>query len=223
MERNSMGSAVKCRVRFGKQESEGKALLETSEIIFRGDFRLKIPFATIQSAKVADNELQLRTPEAVAIFELGAATAEKWREKILHPKTRIQKIGIKPGTRVLLIGFENHDEEFQKEIESAKAAVTPINQAPPKNCDCIFLRIDTKRQLVQLAQIAKKMFGAMALWIVYPKGRQDITEGDVFAAGHTAGLTDIKVVGFSSTRTALKFVIPVKKRSPPSVPIKSTK
>ena len=47
-----MGNEVKCRARFGKQESEGKALLETSEIIFRGDFRLKIPFATIQSIKV---------------------------------------------------------------------------------------------------------------------------------------------------------------------------
>jgi hypothetical protein len=37
-----MGSEVKCWVRSGKQESEGKALLETSEIIFRGDFRLKL-------------------------------------------------------------------------------------------------------------------------------------------------------------------------------------
>jgi hypothetical protein len=33
-----MGSEVKCRVRFGKQESEGKALLETSEIIFAAIF-----------------------------------------------------------------------------------------------------------------------------------------------------------------------------------------
>ena len=56
------------------------------------------------------------------------------------------------------------------------------------------------------------MLGAMALWIIYPKGQQHITEGDVFAAGHKVGLTDIKVVGFSATHTALKFVIPVKKR-----------
>ena len=72
-----MGNEVKCRARFGKQESEGKALLETSEIIFHGDFRLKIPFATIQSIKVMDDQLQLRTADGVAIFELGAATAAK--------------------------------------------------------------------------------------------------------------------------------------------------
>ena len=44
-----MGNEVTCKIQFGKQQSEGKALLETSEILFRGDFRLKIPFSTIKS------------------------------------------------------------------------------------------------------------------------------------------------------------------------------
>ena len=47
-----MGNELKCTARIGKQQSAGKALLETSEIIFRGAFRLKIPFAAIQSLKV---------------------------------------------------------------------------------------------------------------------------------------------------------------------------
>jgi hypothetical protein len=207
-----MGSAVKSRVRFGKQESDGKALLETSEIIFRGDFRLKIPFATIQTVKVMGDDLELGTAEGAAVFELGAATAAKWREKILHPKTRIEKLGIKPGTKVWLIGFENQDDEFEKEIQSTKAVVTPTNQAPPKDCDSIFLRIDTNKQLTLIAKIARGMLGAVVLWIIYPKGKQHITEGDVLSAGRKAGLTDIKVVGFSATHTALKFVIPVNKR-----------
>jgi len=207
-----MGSEVKCRVRSGQQESVGKALLETSEIIFRGDFRVKIPFATIQSVKVIDGELQLRTPEGLATFLLGASTAQKWRQKILHPKSRIEKLGIKPGTRVSLIGFENQDEEFVKEIESTKAVMTSAENEPMKDCDCIFLRIDTKKQLAQVAKIAKEMLGAVALWVIYPKGQQHITEGDVLSAGRKVGLTDIKVVGFSPTHTALKFVIPVNKR-----------
>jgi hypothetical protein len=207
-----MGSEMKCRVRFGKQESHGKALLETSEIIFRGDFRLKIPFATILSAKVLGDELQLQTAEGVTIFELGASSAQKWREKILHPKTRIEKLGIKPGTKVSLIGFENQDEEFVKELESAKAVMMSADNTLPKDCDFIFLSINTKTQLTQVVKIARKMLGSVALWVIYPKGQQDITEGDVLSAGRKAGLTDIKVVGFSATYTALKFVIPVKKR-----------
>ena len=206
-----MGNEVKCRARLGKQESEGKALLETNEIIFCGDFRLKIPFATILSAKVVGDELQLRTAEGVAIFELGASTAEKWREKTLHPKTRIEKLGIKPGTKVSLIGFEDQDEEFLQELQKTEAVMTAAENGLSKECDCILLRTDTKQQLAQVAKIARKMLGAVPLWIIYPKGQQDITEGDVFVAGHKAGLTDIKVVGFSATHTALKFVIPVKK------------
>jgi hypothetical protein len=207
-----MGSEVKCRARFGKQESEGKALLETSEIIFRGDFRSKIRFATIQSVKVVGDDLQVKTAEGVAILALGADTAAKWRQKILHPKTRIEKLGIKEGTRVSLIGFGNQEEGFVKELQNTKAALRPSKNTPSKDCDCIFLSIDTKQQLAQVAKIAREMLGAVALWIIYPKGQQQITEGDVLSAGRKAGLTDIKVMGFSATHTALKFVIPVKKR-----------
>jgi hypothetical protein len=56
------------------------------------------------------------------------------------------------------------------------------------------------------------MKNAQALWVVYPKGKKDITEIDVISAGRKAGLKDVKVVGFSATHTALKFVLPIEKR-----------
>ena len=93
-----MGSEAFCKVRFGEQESEGKALLETGEIVFRGRFRVKIPFSTVKSAKAVDGELCLQTAKGPATFQLGA-TAEKWLEKILHPKSRIEKLGVKSGAK----------------------------------------------------------------------------------------------------------------------------
>ena len=51
-----------------------------------------------------------------------------------------------------------------------------------------------------------------AIWVVYPKGRQDIREVDVIAAGKSAGFTDNKVCRFSETHTALRFVIPIARR-----------
>src|SRR5215467_13975402 len=109
-----MGNELQGRVRFGKQESEGKALLETSEILFRGDFRLKIPFSTIQSAKAVDGELRLHTAKGLAVFQLGAA-AQKWCEKILHPKSRIEKLGVKAGAKVSVLG--EFEAEFLREVE----------------------------------------------------------------------------------------------------------
>ena len=202
-----MGNEVKCTAWLGKRESEGKALLETSEILFRGDFRLKIPFSTIKSARAVDGELRLQTAEGLAVFQLGAA-AEKWCEKILHPKSRIEKLGVKPGAKVSLIG--GFDTGFLTEIDKITKSVSKSKVAAES--EWIFFAADSKEDLGALPKISKLMKGAAALWIVYPKGQKHITENDVLAAGRKAGLKDVKVVGFSPTHTALKFVIPLSDR-----------
>jgi hypothetical protein len=192
---------------LGKQESEGKALLETSEILFRGDFRLKIPFSTIKSAKAMDGELRLQTAEGLAVFQLGAA-AEKWCEKILHPKSRIEKLGVKSDAKVSLIG--DFDAGFLAEIGKLTKSLSKSKVAA--DSEWIFFSADSKDGLGALPKISTTMKGAAALWTVYPKGQKHITENDVLAAGRKAGLKDVKVVGFSSTHTALKFVIPLSDR-----------
>ena len=202
-----MGNEATCRVRFGKQESEGKALLETSEILFRGDFRLKIPFSMIKSAKAVDGELRLQTSDGLAVFDIGAA-AEKWLEKILHPKSRIEKLGVKAGGKVSLIG--EFEADFLSELLAVTKSVAKGNVA--SDSEHIFFAADSKADFPALSKIAKSMQGAAALWIVYPKGQTHITENDVLAAGRKSGLKDVKVVGFSATHTALKFVIPLAKR-----------
>jgi hypothetical protein len=212
-----MGNEMKCRVRSGKQEGQGKALLEASEIIFRGDFRLKIPFATVRSAKVVNGKLQLRTAVGLTTFELGKGTAEKWCDKILHPKSRIEKLGVKAGARVALVGFGKGDEEFLKELGRFTKAVKKVSEGRvPADVEWIFFKVETQKELSGIAKISKGMRGAAALWVIYPKGNAKgqgkITEGDVLATGRAAGLKDVKVVGFSATATALKFVIPVSRR-----------
>lgn len=202
-----MGSELKCTVRFGKETCEGKALLETSEVLFRGAFRLKIPFASIKSAKAMDGELHLQTANGLAVFEIGSA-AEKWREKILHPKTRIEKIGLKPGAKVSLLG--NFEADFLDEMKTLAGSVARDKVAV--DSEAIFFAADSQKELASIAKIAKSLKGATALWIVYPKGQKTITENGVIAAGRTTGLKDVKVVGFSATHTALKFVLPLGKR-----------
>jgi hypothetical protein len=202
-----VGNEAACKVKFGKQQSEGKALLETSEILFRGDFRLKIPFSTIKSAKAVEGELRLQTAEGLAVFHLGAA-AEKWCDKILHPKSRIEKLGVKPGAKVSLLG--DFDAAFLTEVKALTKSMSKDKVAT--DTECIFFAADSKAELAALRKISKSMKGATALWIVYPKGQKQITELDVLAVGREAGLKDVKVVGFSPTHTALKFVIPLSDR-----------
>ena len=78
--------------------------------------------------------------------------------------------------------------------------------------EAVFFAADSEKELSQVAKVRKSLKGATALWIVYPKGQKGITENDVIAAGRKTGLKDVKVVGFSASHTALKFVIPLDKR-----------
>ena len=198
-----MGSEASCTVRLGNRRAQGKALLETKELIFRGDFRLKIPFSAIKSVEAAQGELRVQGPDGEAIFELGEHAA-KWREKILHPKSRIEKLGVKRDARVSLLG--DLDEEFRRELREMTQNVN--SQAITSDAEWIFFAAPSKKELASVAKHAKKMRSSMALWVVYPKGQKAITELDVLAMGRKSGLTDVKVVGFSPTHTALKFVIP---------------
>jgi hypothetical protein len=202
-----VGNELKCTVRFGKQSSEGKAVLETSEVLFRGAFRLNVPFASIKSVKAVDGELRLETANGLAVFEIGVA-AEKWCEKILHPKSRIEKIGLKPGAKISLLGGFHAD--FLEELKQLAGSVTTDKAAA--GSEAVFFAADSEKELSQVAKVRKSLKGATALWIVYPKGQKGITENDVIAAGRKTGLKDVKVVGFSSTHTALKFVIPLDRR-----------
>src|ERR1700719_4494554 len=85
-----MGQEVVCAARWSGKSVRGKALLETAEIIFRGEERRKIPFSAIRRLQAKDGELRLKTDEGLVGFELGEQ-AEKWRQKIANTKSGAEK------------------------------------------------------------------------------------------------------------------------------------
>ena len=50
--------------------------------MFRGEFRLAIPYRLVTSATAASGQLSIIFAGGKAIFDLGEATATKWAEKI---------------------------------------------------------------------------------------------------------------------------------------------
>jgi hypothetical protein len=202
-----MGQEVVCTARCGGKSLRGKALLETSELVFRGGERFKIPFSAIRDVLAKDGELCLKTADRLIILELGEK-AEKWREKIANPKSVVEKLGVKPGEGIAAIGKLNSD--FLQKLRAQKSKVSEGFRG--EDVKWIFLSAGERKGLVEVNRVAAKMKGGAALWVIYPKGQKSITELDVIDAGRKAGLKDVKVVGFSKRHTALKFVALLNRR-----------
>jgi len=203
-----MGSEAKCVARFRGRKASGLARLETDVLQFRGgDLKLTVPFKSMSKIAVRGGTLSIAFPDGLATFDLGNA-APRWADKIAHPPSRLEKLGAKPAWRASAVGVD--DEEFLRELEGAVAFVSIGRVTKPS--DAIFFGATRAAQLDRLGKLKASLEPNGAIWVIRPKGRPEISERAVMAAGKAAGLVDVKVVSFSATHTAEKFVIPVAQR-----------
>ena len=204
-----MGYDATCTLRFDGKTSRGTAWLEHKDLVFRGPMRLAIPLASISAATAHDGTLHVQFDGHSAEFVIGTA-AEKWAKRITSPPSRLDKLGVKPGMTIAAIGVA--DDEFLAEVAARADSVTRRAPAASRPVDLIFYRADHRESLGEIARLAKLIKPDGALWILRPKGRKEITEAETMAAGKRAGMVDVKVVSFSDTYSAEKFVIPVARR-----------
>jgi hypothetical protein len=203
-----MGAEATCTARFKGKSGTGKARLETDVLQFRGDdLRLSIPFRSMTKVSARDGTLTVTSKDGTASLDLGA-DAPKWAEKIKNPPSRLQKLGVKPEWRASAVGVD--DEAFLAELERAIAFLSIGRVSKPS--DAIFYGVTKEAHLARLEKLKASIVSNGAIWIIRPKGRPEISEQAVMKAGKAAGLVDVKVVSFSATHTAEKFVIPVAAR-----------
>jgi hypothetical protein len=129
-------------------------------------------------------------------------------ERDFSHRTLIEKLGVKEGHRVSVLGAG--DDRFLAMLRSAGADLSVGRRR--KQSDHLFLAVESMKDLAKIARLEPSMARNGAAWIVFPKGRKDLRETDVIEAGVASGLVDNKVVRFSDTHTALRFVIPVARR-----------
>jgi hypothetical protein len=218
-----MGREAACRARFDGQSSRGKALLETSELVFRGDFRVVVPLREIRRLEADSSALTVSwgardaKKKQTLVLELGG-DARKWAERIRNPPSRLDKLGVKATSTVALIGgkraFAGEDlRAFVAEVEARGARVL---KSAPTGADgdlVVFLIVEAADDLTKIEGLVAALRAGGALWTLRRKGAgAAVGESDVRGAGRAAGLTDVKVAAFSDERTADKFVVPVAAR-----------
>jgi len=201
-----MGYTVDCKLKYEGKSYAGKALLETDYLEFKGDLRLKIPFKSITAAALEKTALQIKFDGRSASFAIGTE-AEKWLQKIFHPKSLLDKLGVKPEYKVCVLKIDA--ASFLSDLEKRTPNIT---RRLSSECDMILLGADQESDLATLDRCRASLKKDGAIWIVNPKGQKSFNENHVLAAGKKAGLVDVKVVKFSETHTAHRFVIPKAQR-----------
>lgn len=131
------------------------------------------------------------------------------RVEFVSTRTRVEKLGVKEGGDVLLLGIED-DKAF---VEELRAAGAKVRTSGARRADMIFATFRHRDDLRRLAALVNRLHADAVLWTLRPKGSKDLSEAEMMRAGQQAGLVDVKVVSFSDVLTAEKFVIPRAKRS----------
>jgi hypothetical protein len=125
----------------------------------------------------------------------------------------IQKIGIKPGHRIVL---RNHPASFVKDLGKLPEGVESTERLSG-NANVVVYFTDRLAELAKdFPRLATALVPDGMVWIGWPKkasGRPtDVTEDLVRKTGLDCGLVDVKICAIDETWSGLKFVIRVKDR-----------
>jgi hypothetical protein len=125
----------------------------------------------------------------------------------------VRKLGIKPGSRVALVGAP---EDFEEAIEPLPegAAVRRRLRGPQ---DVILCFATSRSALVRaLPRLRAAMSPACGLWVAWPKRASgvptDLTENVIRDEGAAAGLVDNKVCAIDEVWSGLRLVIRLRDR-----------
>jgi hypothetical protein len=209
-----MGRELETSVRFGDITREhAKVHLDSRALQVSGRPRIEVLFSEIERVQVDGGQLLLTTPRGVLAIRAGESAAA-WAEKIQAPPSRAKKLGLRTGQRVALSGLE--DAALAREIEASGAQLVSL----AAGLDVLFFGVEAPAQLERLPALVKKLAPDGALWVVRTKGRAaSVSEAAVRSAARGAGLTDVKVVAFSETQSADKFVLPLAQRGAMARPV----
>ena len=195
-----MGREAICKCTFEGTTAKVKVLLESSEIILRGDIRMHAPLHALKKVRVESESLCFNIDKHPMQLHLGAKAAESWAKKIKTlPPSLAHKLGVTDKTVVRTIG------PVHKDILSALSSVGALIRS--EKPDLIVSCVDTPETLIATLQTAKTQLArSIPIWLVYRKGPgHSLNEAAVRTCLRANGLMDTKVASVSTELTALRF------------------
>jgi hypothetical protein len=205
-----VGYETKCAVRVvdrsgARTADAATVLLETDELIVRGDARVKVPRRAIQRVTARAGVVTITSPDATVSLTLDADAAVKWKRKLEEaPKPLIDKLDVKPGAKVWL--WHISDAALRDQVTERAAGVSTGRSASA--CDVVFVEVSAGSELDRIDRAAKAIVPDGAIWVVHPKGKAGVSDTSIFDRAKRIGLTYTKVARISDLLCAEKLVWP---------------
>jgi len=119
----------------------------------------------------------------------------------------LDKLGVKAGMRVALVGFG--DAAFEADLAGRGASVVDLSPG----LDLVFYRVERPSDLHGIADLRPMIHDAGAIWVLRVKGAErTVHDTDVIDAGRAFDLIDNKIASFSDTLAAMRLVVPLNQR-----------
>jgi len=123
-------------------------------------------------------------------------------------KPRLDKLGVKEGMRVCVLGVPDAEGHRTEAVHVPRLPTHHVEHE-----DVVLVGVAREADLASaMARGRACMARDGMLWVVRPKGKGGVPEDAVMRAGKEAGLVDTKVVAFSASHTAEKFVFRLRDR-----------
>lgn len=212
-----MGYETKCPVRVSDASGVRKAdtatvLLETDELIVRGEARVRVPRSSIERVTSRAGVVTIASPTATVSLTLGADAAAKWEKKLGEaPKRLIDKLDVKPDATVWL--YDVSDTDLVAQVNERTRKATSGRSA--KDCDVVFVQVNGAADLDRIERAASAIKPDGAVWVVHPKGKSGVADTVIYGRANALGMTYTKVARVSDTLTAEKLVWPRASRRTP--------
>lgn len=197
-----MGREALVPCRWNGRSAEVKALLESRELILRGELKGRFAIAEMTEIGVEGEELHFRVGGDSLALALGADLATSWAKKLATPPpTLAQKLGIVGEARVLAIGEATEPTLLE--------ALADARTTDAKAAQLSLAIVATTAELQDALTIHESLPVGTPIWIVHGKGpRAAFGEAPVRQAMREAGYRDNKVSAVSETLSATRYARP---------------
>ena len=141
--RAPMGREAICECTFADTTAEVKGLLESDELILRGNIRMRAPLHALHDVRVESESLCFHFDKHPVQLRLGAAAAKSWAKKINTPPPPLSQTNLEsparpcepsapyPTRRLILPSTQPHKSPRVTLTSSSLTLILP-NPLPPR-------------------------------------------------------------------------------------------